>query len=219
MTRRSLPSTASVAEPVSGAKLHAPAAARNADAITALLRDHAPQTGAALEIASGTGQHVASFASALPGLTWQPTDVDPARLRSIDAYTADAGLTNVAPATALDATAPDWSARYRDLDLIVLINLLHLISDMQARALIKEVGLALRPGGCFVLYGPFARAGQLISDGDRRFDAQLRAADPDIGYKDTHDITRWAQDAHMRAAEPVEMPANNLAYLFGKPAT
>ncbi|WP_372992854.1 DUF938 domain-containing protein, partial [Sulfitobacter sp.] len=100
-----LPPTASIALPLDGAKLHAPAADRNRQALCDLLLAYAPSTGTALEIASGTGQHVAAFAAALPGLYWQPTEPDTARRASIDGYVADAGVTNVAPAMMLDATA------------------------------------------------------------------------------------------------------------------
>ncbi|MEP4718105.1 MAG: DUF938 domain-containing protein, partial [Nitratireductor sp.] len=121
-----LPPSASVALPTRGAMLHAPAADRNKDALCDLLRDHAPQTGRALEIASGTGQHIAAFARALPDLYWQPTEPAPDRRDSIDAYIAEAGLTNVAPAAPLDATAAGWHKPLPPQDLIFLANLLHL---------------------------------------------------------------------------------------------
>lgn len=210
---RALPPTASVAEAREGAKLHAPAAARNAEAICGMLTAVAPARGKALEIASGTGQHVVAFAAALPGITWQPTDIDPDRLRSIDAHAADAGLSNINPSMHLDAAVPGWGASHGGLDLIVLVNLLHLIGSDESRNVITEAAAALAPGGTLFLYGPFARDGALTSDGDRRFDAQLRAADPAIGYKDTADMHRWLTEAGLAAEPPHEMPANNLAFV------
>ncbi|MGB8812232.1 MAG: DUF938 domain-containing protein, partial [Paracoccaceae bacterium] len=56
---------------------HAPSATRNAAPILAVLRAEAPVRGRLLELASGSGQHAAEFAAALPGLDWQPTDVNP----------------------------------------------------------------------------------------------------------------------------------------------
>ena len=47
-----------------------------------------PETGKALELASGTGEHVVRMAGAFPGLTWQPSDIDPTRITSIDAAIA-----------------------------------------------------------------------------------------------------------------------------------
>ena len=211
---RKLPPTASVADPVGGAKLAAPSAFRNAGPLTRLLAEHAPKSGRALEIASGTGQHVISFARALPGLHWQPTDVEPARLASIDAYAAEAGLSNIAPARNFDATAADWSAAEGPLEVIVLVNLLHLISRDEAQTVVREAVRALAPGGTFFLYGPFKRGGILISDGDATFDAQLRASDPAIGYKDVADVTTWCAEAAQCAVWTLEMPANHLAFVI-----
>ncbi|WP_298920564.1 DUF938 domain-containing protein [uncultured Roseobacter sp.] len=211
-----IPSNASVAQQADGAKLHAPAAARNADALVGLLAKFAPNTGAALEIASGTGQHVAAFAAALPELVWQPTEVDPARLASINAYAADAGVTNVRPALALDATQTGWHRRHSDNGLIVVINLLHLIDTPSAETVLSEALKALRPDGRLILYGPFRRNGQLTSEGDRRFDADLRAADPDIGYKNDGFIEDCLIAAGASTIERVEMPANNLAFIAKK---
>ena len=65
----------------------APAAERNQDPILAVLRRALPQAGLVLEIASGTGQHVAHFAAALPDLAWQPSEADAAFHPSIRAWT------------------------------------------------------------------------------------------------------------------------------------
>ena len=43
-------------------------------AILQVLQQVLPAQGTALEIASGTGQHVALFATHLPGWVWQPSD-------------------------------------------------------------------------------------------------------------------------------------------------
>ena len=214
---RTLPPSASVAQPQIGVKLFAPAAARNAEVLLTLLRDHAPHRGTALEIASGTGQHVSTFAAGLPDLNWHPTEVDPARCASIDAYVADAEVSNVAPALLLDATSPGWGRAHHPKDLILLVNLLHLISGSEARILISEAAKALAPEGQFILYGPFKRSGTLTSAGDQKFDAELRAADPDIGYKDDLDIAALLRNAELTQISTIEMPANNLAFTARKP--
>lgn len=216
MPVRSVPGAASVALPQDG-KLFAPASARNCEAIGQLLAMVAPPRGRALELASGTGQHVVAHAARLPGLTWQPTEVDAVRRDSIRVYIQEAGLDNILPPVALDATAPGWAAQHGQQDLIVLVNLLHLVSEAEAKCLITEAAAALAPGGRFVIYGPFTRGGALTSEGDRSFDAALRAHDPETGYKDDFDVIDWLHDAGLELLQAVEMPANNLALAAEKP--
>lgn len=219
MTRRlNLPDSASIATPGEDGRLNAPSAARNAAPILDLLRHHGPASGHALELASGTGQHAAHFAPALPGLTWQPTEIDPARRASIDAWAASVNAPNLRKAIELDATAPHWGAEHAGQDLILLVNLLHLISTDEARQLISEAAQALAPEGRFIIYGPFLRAGETISEGDASFDASLRAQDPEIGYKDDFDVIDWLHDAGLTLVDVVEMPANNLAIVARRPA-
>ncbi|HCE71999.1 MAG TPA: methyltransferase, partial [Ruegeria sp.] len=158
---------------------------------------------------------VSAFAARLPGLQWQPTEVDAQRRASIDAYCE--ALDTVAPAQELNATRPGWGADWAGQDLVVLINLLHLISEGEAATLISEAAAALAPGGRLVIYGPFMRAGELTSEGDERFHAALTAQDPEIGYKDDFDIIDRMQEAGLELAEVVEMPANNLALIAEKP--
>lgn len=216
MTR--LPPSASVAQPIGENKLFAPSALRNEPAITALLRGVAPESGRALEIASGTGQHVTAFAAALPGLLWQPTEIAADRIASIDAYAAEAALPNLAPARSLDASAPGWARDHPPYALIYMGNLLHLLPEPTAAAILVQTAQALETGGIFVIYGPFKRAGTLTSEGDIRFDAELRAADPAIGYKDVEWATHLLTGAGLTAAPPHEMPANNLALIARREA-
>lgn len=210
---RNLPPSANRASGLSGAKMHAPAAARNAAALSELISRHAPMSGNALEIASGTGQHIVQFAKKMPRLNWHPSEVDPDRMASISAYRSDQGSDNLFPPVTLNATDEGWGTRSGPWDLIVLINLLHLISTPKAKTVIVEAVSALRSGGRFLLYGPFMRSGSLTSDGDARFHAQLNAADPQVGYKNDADVHAWLTEAGVTDISTEEMPANNLAFI------
>ncbi len=216
MTRK-LPPSASVANVVAGAKLHAPSAERNAPALTDLLTRIAPKTGAALEIASGTGQHIIGFARAVPQLDWTPSEISVDRLASINAYRSEANLPNLAAPIHLDACAPGWADETGAFDLILTVNILHLISAEAAKTLIKESASALAPGGTLMLYGPFLRENQTTSDGDARFHAELQATDPAIGYKDRDTVIGWGRDTGVLPADCIDMPANNLALIFKAP--
>ena len=125
-------------------------------------------------------------------------------------------MANLLPAQHLDAATSGWSAAHQNTQLIVLVNLLHLIATPAAQTVIDEAAEALAPDGTFILYGPFKRAGTLTSAGDARFDAELRGADPAIGYKDDLDILRWLGNAGLTDVERIEMPANNLAFIARK---
>lgn len=217
MSKRRLPETASIAHQGDGEQMFAPSAARNMQALCDLLQQVAPSSGAALELASGTGQHVIGFARALPDFDWQPTEPDATRRASIDAYAAQSDVTNIAPARPLDVSEAGWGAQNAGTALIVVVNLLHLISRPEVLILIREAAEALAPRGRFVIYGPFMRAGELTSDGDISFHASLTTQDPEIGYKDDFDVLEMAQAVGLDVVEVIEMPANNLALILGKP--
>jgi len=207
-----LPTSASVATPVEGAKLSAPSALRNLPVILELMQSHAPAQGRALEIASGTGQHVTALAKTFPNIDWLPTEISSERIASIDAYATEASVPNLQPAQMLDAAQSGWAAQNSPFDLIYLGNLLHLIPLGAAQTILTETAQALAPSGTAIFYGPFMRCGVLTSEGDARFDAQLREADPDIGYKDD----QWVNDVltGCRLSVTVEaMPANNIAFI------
>ena len=218
MAGHKLPPSASIAEDAGDGRLRLPSAERNKDAIATLVADLLADVtkGKALEIASGAGQHIVEHARRNPQVKWQPTEVDPQRMASIDLYVRDSGLPNLRPAIALDATRPGWSNDLGGQDLILLSNLFHLISTPAVTTLIREVGQALAPTGRVMFYGPFMRGGELTSDGDKRFHEELIAADPQIGYKDDFDITDMIHSSGMELVDLIDMPANNLAFIARK---
>ncbi len=197
-------------------KLHAPSAARNATDLCAALQTIAPTTGNALEIASGTGQHIVTFAAAMTGVQWQPSEVEASRLNSITAYVSDSGLSNISEPFLLNATRSGWSKDQPAKNLITLANLLHLISALEVETLLDEAAKTLAPKGTLALYGPFKRDGVLTSEGDMNFDASLRAHDPETGYKDDTWIIRTVQKSDLVMTKTIAMPANNLLMVFQK---
>ena len=215
--RKNLPATACVTNLEADGRLSAPSALRNAEPIVELVREIAIKPGNALEIASGTGQHVVKLAAALPFLNWQPSDVDETRIKSIRCWSNDHHLTNLNPPCLLDATKEGWAAEHHDQDLIILVNLLHLISAQETKILLKELSNALAPSGLSIIYGPFMRSGELISKSDMEFHHSLINTDPDLGYKNDLDMLNLFDEAGLVHLSTNKMPANNLAFITQKP--
>src|SRR5512140_2819075 len=105
---------------------HAPAAERNRGPILDVLVRVLPARGTVLEIASGTGQHVAHFAAALPDLTFQPSDLTDRDFASITAWCDDAGAANVRAPIVLDVTSDPWPAAVGTVDAIFSANMIHI---------------------------------------------------------------------------------------------
>ena len=199
------------------ARLFAPSAEKNAGPIIDVVRVFAPETGMALELASGTGQHVAKLATIKPKLIWQPSDADPDRLSSINAWSEFHNLDNVKPAVLLDATEAGWSSQNRDRNFVLLVNLIHLVNESGAITIIHEISLALSPGGRLIVYGPFMRGGKLTSRGDMAFHQSLQQANPGIGYKSDMWMLDQFRLSKLNFLTKSEMPANNLSFIVEKP--
>ena len=189
-----------------------PSVARNRDPILAVLRRVLPAHGTVLEIASGTGEHAAYFAAALPGLTWQPTDRDADALRSVAAHRAQAQLPNVLAPLALDVTSPAWPVDRADG--VVAINMIHISPWASAEGLMAGAERVLGPGGVLYLYGPYQEAGRHTAPSNEAFDADLRRRDPRWGVRDLDEVITLAARHKLDFAERVAMPANNLSMVF-----
>lgn len=191
----------------------ADAAARNAEPILAVLRGVLPERARVLEIGSGTGQHAIHFASALPGIDWQPSDPSAEARSSIAAWIEEEGVANVRPPIDLDALRRPWPAPAASLDAVVAINVVHISPWSVACAIVEEAARALVTGGKLVLYGPYFVDGE-ATESNRAFDRSLRSRDPSWGVRELRDVQALAAAHGFSAREPVAMPANNLTLAF-----
>ncbi len=192
------------------ARRSAPAAQRNRGPILAVLERVLPPRGLVLEIASGTGEHAAAFAAALPALAFQPSDVDPGALASIDAWRRDAALPNLRPAIPLDVEALPWRLPPgAEPDAIVCINLIHIAPWSACLALLDGAAARLPAGAPLVLYGPYRERGVHTAPSNAAFDESLRARDPAWGVRDLDAVAAEAARRGLQLEEVVAMPANN----------
>jgi SAM-dependent methyltransferase len=189
----------------------AAASERNKGPILEVLRGALPASGRVLEIASGTGQHVAHFAAALAALQWLPTDVDPAMLAVIRARTAE--LANVAAPVVLDVRADPWPVT-GPLAAIVCINMIHIAPEAATPALLAGAARLLEPGGVLYLYGPFREGGRHTAPSNAEFDASLRARNPAWGVRNLEDVDALAGALGLGRTLLVRMPANNLSVTY-----
>lgn len=192
-------------------RMFAPAAGRNRDAIEAVLIEHLPKAGNVLEIASGTGQHISHFAQKFANLNWQPSDIDADRRASVDAWGRHLNLENLAAARHVDVGVKGWAGELNRVDFIMMVNLLHLISQADMVNFMRgAVDLLCKDGRVFI-YGPFMRDGVLTSRGDEKFHADLQARNPLIGYKNIEDVVDNLVGFGLEVKARIEMPANNIA--------
>jgi SAM-dependent methyltransferase len=190
----------------------APAAERNREPILAVLQRVLPPTGLALEIASGTGQHVVHFAKALPKWTWQPSEPDPQMRGSIAAWVAETGVTNVLAPLDLDVSRADWPVERADA--VVCINMIHISPWRATEHLLAGCERLLGPGGILFLYGPYRRSGRHTAPSNEAFDESLRQRNPQWGVRDLEMVADKAKQHGLALSEVVEMPANNLSVVF-----
>lgn len=193
---------------------HSPAADRNKEPILAHLRRILGERGTMLEIASGTGQHAVGFASALPGWTWQPSDIDARMLPSIAERIARSGLSNVLPPQRLDVTAHPWPPFTRKFDAIFCANMLHIAPWAVCEGLMAGAARHLAPGGMLITYGPYLEKDVPTAPGNLAFDESLRARDPSWGIRELDRVAEEARRHGLTLAQRHPMPANNLLLVF-----
>ena len=175
---------------MSGDGDHHPAALRNRQPILDKLLElvDPSASGAALEIASGTGAHLEHFAPNFPQLVWQPSEYGKARVQTIggveravderllmiDAH-GTKSLANVRPAVDLDVSLPftSWPAVVQ--------------ADASKHALVYCSNMC---------------------------HTTLRQRNPEFGYRDTREVAAAADEVGLALASTTRMPANNLLLEF-----
>ncbi len=193
-----------------------PPADRNKQPILEVLQRLLPARGAALEIASGTGQHAAWFAAGLPGWTWQPTDRNDEGFESIATWSAEAGADGVLAPRVLDVTAAPWPFGAITFDAIYCANMLHISPWATCAGLMQGAARHLAPQGLLITYGPYLEDEVPTATGNLAFDESLRQRDPSWGIRRREDVVATAAEAGLVLRERIAMPANNLMLVFGR---
>lgn len=198
---------------------YSPSIARNRDAIADVFAREVPHDARILEIASGTGEHGVHICARLPELHWTYSDIDPISRVSQAAWRDHAGHDRLYGPLTLDVTEPAWDEPLTGrFNTVFCANMIHIAPFDAAKGLIRGVGALLRPGGHFLLYGPFARA-RAIAPSNAQFSEDLKRRDPSWGVRDLdHDLLPLAELAGLEPKSVIEMPANNLSVVFTRRA-
>ena len=194
-------------------KPYAESAEQNKDAILTILLKEFQSCSTVLEIGSGTGQHAVYFAQCLPHLRWQTTEM-PEYLPGIRLWQDESGLENLNAPLALDVDAADWPIS--QVDAVFSANTAHIMSEASALNMLSGAARVLKPGGFFCLYGPFIYDGQHTSDSNVRFDAWLKARDPQSGVRDVTVLARHGATVGLELLRDHAMPANNRILVWAK---
>lgn len=193
-------------------KLYHPHVERNREPILAVLKRLLAARALVLEIASGSGEHAAFFAKALPAVSWLPTDIDARALASIAAFRAAAGMPNLLAPVRLDVMSENWPVKH--VNAIVCNNMIHIAPWAASEALMAGAGRSLRAGGILFLYGPYRIDGRHTARSNEEFDADLRLRNSEWGIRDLGEVRKLGARCGLTLTETVPMPANNLSVIF-----
>ncbi|MFA5241048.1 MAG: DUF938 domain-containing protein [Sulfuricella sp.] len=195
-------------------KPYAESCEQNRDPILAVLREVFAERKNVLEIASGTGQHAVYFGQALPHLSWQTSEL-PENHPGIQAWLDEARLPNVLPPLTIDLNDAAWPLATA-VDAIFNANTVHIVAWPAVQRMFAGIGRVLVPGGLVCLYGPFNYGGNFTSESNARFDAWLKARDPQSGVRDFEAVNQLAVSQGLTLLQDISMPANNRSLVWRK---
>jgi cyclopropane fatty-acyl-phospholipid synthase-like methyltransferase len=190
----------------------APATARNREFILPILQRVLPAKGNVLEIGSGTGEHAVFFASKLPNLTWQPSEMNADALPSIQAWVEYSAVPNISSPIVLDVNAAQWPILH--FGALVCINVIHYSPWSSTQALFAGASILLPADGVIYCYGAYKRGGRHTAPSNEAFDMWLKDRDPHFGVRDLEAVEEIAVAQGFRLDEVIAMPSNNFSLIF-----
>uniref|UniRef100_A0A0N4ZGL1 Short chain dehydrogenase n=1 Tax=Parastrongyloides trichosuri TaxID=131310 RepID=A0A0N4ZGL1_PARTI len=210
------------------------AASRNCKPIVEVLKNYikVEDNFKVLEIASGTGQHVMSFAKNFPNCTFQPSEISHRYLHSIVAYldmlrNAHSMISkkeiNIRVPLYIDVSKlPSKWAMPQDyppngVDIMISINLLHICSMDAVLGLFRAAGAFLKhKTGKLFTYGPYSIDGIITPQSNVEFDKNLKSKNQEWGLRDIKDLDNIASNFGLKLIKTHAMPANNYILVFQK---
>lgn len=196
-------------------KPYSQACENNKVPILAVIREVFIEPVTVWEIGSGTGQHACYFASQLPHIIWQPTDL-PENHSGINARRDEAQLANLNPPLVLDVTDAIWPCD--GIDALFTANTLHIMSWENVAVLFARLQNFLKPMAKVCLYRPFNYDGKYTSDSNANFDQWLKNRNPLSGIRDFEAVMVLAENAGLSLLKDNAMPANNRLLVLQKQA-
>uniref|UniRef100_A0A2A4JYH2 Methyltransferase-like 26 n=1 Tax=Heliothis virescens TaxID=7102 RepID=A0A2A4JYH2_HELVI len=208
-------------------KLIYPAATRNQDPILQVLKRFLicdvdciedEESPLFLEIAAGSGQHLAYFAPHFPGVRFQPTEVDDSLLGSISYYAENCSTKNIMPPKLIDICQKLSSYGFEEnsIDYMYNSNMIHISPYACTVGLFENAGNYLKPDALMITYGPYSKDGVITPESNIQFDASLRARNADWGLRDITDLIKLADKNNLSLMDTIEMPANNKTLIWKK---
>uniref|UniRef100_A0A667WKU5 Zgc:103625 n=1 Tax=Myripristis murdjan TaxID=586833 RepID=A0A667WKU5_9TELE len=165
-----------------------------------VLEDQSHRELFAVELGSGTGQHVIHFSQKIPFITWQPSDIKEEARDSIKAYIMATKAKTVLQPVHLDASEPweKWAGLPRNsCDVVIAINLLQYSSFKTAEV--------------------FAINGTITPSCNEDLDAELRNMNPEWGLPDIDVLRQLAYGNGLRMERMVShMEEYNKLLIFRK---
>ena len=187
-------------------KPYSAACDNNREPIFAILERLLKNTSSVLEIGSGTGQHAVYFASRLPHVNWQCSDL-PENHHGIQQWLDEAALPNTPPPLLLDVNQDGWPES--GYDAVFSANAIHIMSWPSVIEMVDKVGRLLPGQGSLITYGPYNYNNRYTSDSNARFDDWLKQRNPESGIRNFEDLEALANAAGLILEEDNAMPANN----------
>ena len=185
---------------------HSDPSERNKGPILEVLREAFAGCKHVLEIGSGSGQHAVHFATGMPWLVWQPSEL-PAAMPDLRRRIFNEGPKNLRAPVMIDVSEQPWDVR--KVDGVFTANTLHIMHWPAVQAFFAGLPAVAKPGAVLAIYGPFRYDGRYTSGSNESFDAMLHARDPESGVRDFRDVDALARAAGFGFRADHAMPAHN----------
>jgi hypothetical protein len=195
---------------------HSDPCERNKGPILEVLRNAFAGCKHVLEIGSGTGQHAVHFATGMPWLVWQPSEV-PEAMPGLRKRIFNEGPSNLRAPVEIDVASSPWDVR--KVDGVFTANTLHIMHWPQVQAFFAGLPAVAKPGAVLAIYGPFRYDGRYTAGSNESFDAMLHARDPGSGLRDFRAVDALARAAGFAFQADHAMPANNQTLVWTLAAT
>ena len=186
---------------------------RNKEPILKILKKVLVSVQTVLEIGTGTGQHALHFATAMPFINWQTSDLS-INHDGINAWMSEASLNNLREPIFLDVNMQEWPLR--SVDAVFTANTLHIMPWHSVEKMFKGVSNLFFNKGIFCVYGPFKYGGEHLSKSNALFDQSIQVQYQGGGVRNYEDVVAVAAQFQLKLIDEFEMPSNNRLLVFSK---